>query len=528
MANYQDAVLVENNRSYLAYASDDNTNTDSVAWLYNSTTGKLLWTVRVHYWGADVYPVDLDNDGKVDLLISMRFPTTEFKVFKDRSTVPSADHNWTGLAMYYGAQDITGDGFKDLFFLTWPASSNNTNYTLEARNGKDLSLIWSSNLTNLSGDGLFYHDISRWMDLNGDGVPDPVLEYHPIDVSPKGRTLGGVIVLDGKNGNLLIGMSVGGDLEDWEFLNPSSMKDLSSYVLWTNHTGHEYLNTLDSVGHFVSAKAITPKASEYYQGAGYFEQMSPGKKELFRLLDGNTTNEAIVQFYSVPDLVPLWNVTLRNATKDSYVDFIPDINKDGYKDLAYVSRGLWLYSGSGSGLIRYIPFNETNLFKYIFGGRIAFIEFDASSDPPFWYNVYDLSTGDRILTFNGTDQVRGETMADIDGDLNPELIFVTDNFARSQDSSARGRIEVYDLDPSGGPKDPGGGGTGGTAPGKKTPTRVMSYLEDPYSLLLLVVVIAGVCITIFYEYFSWRRKDEEDTMGRLSSIPDKGRHRPRP
>lgn len=149
-----DGKLVENGSAYLVYGTEGSGSTcHSWARLFNSTNGKVLWYLKAKDCNTTFEDVDLNSNGMTDLLAyeyGGDWGPMTLNVYLDGGTSPVATKEWPGLVSLVGTAVLDKAPGKDLLLSISTGNIPDGNYstTLEARSGKDLSLLWSFNPNN--------------------------------------------------------------------------------------------------------------------------------------------------------------------------------------------------------------------------------------------------------------------------------------------------------------------------------------------------------------------------------------------
>jgi hypothetical protein len=406
---------------------------------------------------------------------------------------------------------------------TGDVSSSLTNYSIEARSGKDLSLIWSFELNERFSGNYTSAYIAKWTDINNDGALDPVFVYYVYDTSPFRLSHSGVVILNGKNGSTLKKLWPTDQIADIMFKDSNDNNDLSSVSLWTHWDWYndtlDRLVTFDKVGNMVSNISLgNLSVSAWYWMKG------PGGKfdlTLVRVTESGPGGNYTVEAMSTPSLSIIWNASL--MSKGSYPSLYngPDWNHDGMDEIIIQGDRTWVFSGNGSGLIQSFPVPTEADFVLDLEGDIAVFNFNCGrAYKPNFLWAFSIKTGELILNYSFNEMAPSSFLSDIDNDGNPELLLATYNMNTSTPQKY-GRAIVYDMDPIGTAViDPGGqhpGPGGGTVPSQKTKTRVIGLAEDPFSLLLLVILITGFCIIIVYNSIKQKGPRLEDYRSRPTS-----------
>jgi hypothetical protein len=529
MASYGRAFMVEDNKSFLVVGWDRSLGTNYYgAWLLNSKDGSLEWKIQSG-WGDDFIPDDLDGNGQVDVLVvayGHDWAPTQIKIYCNRGTTPTTSNSWPGYADLIDIKDLDGDGYRDLVFRyneTGDASSPFSNYSIEARNGKDLSLMWSFDLNERFPGNHTDAYVAKWTDLNHDGAWDPVFVYYVYDISPFKMTHSGVDILNGKDGSTLKEMWPSDPISDLRFKDDKDNNDLSSVSLWTNWTWFndtiDRLVTYDKAGNLVSNLSL----GNVTVSTWYWMKGTSGTCDLtlVKVRETGPGGQYAIEALSTPDLAMKWNATV--ISKGSYPNAYegPDWNNDGTVEIIVQGDKTWVFNGNGSGLIQSFPVPEDADFVLDLAGDIAVFNFNCGRayEPNFLW-AFSIRTGELIMNYTYYEMAHSSFLSDIDNDGNPELLMATENRNTSLPQKY-GRVVVYDMDPIGSAViDPGGQHPGpgqGTGPSQKITTRVIGLAEDPYSLLLLVILITGFCIIIVYNSLKEKGPRPEDTRSRPTS-----------
>jgi len=147
---------------------------------YSGKDGKTLWEVKARtgeggYTLEDFMMIgDVNADGISDIYIQNAWSGKEFFIFSGRDGAELARRECFTRFRPLRAEDVTGDGVSDLFF-----KSERGFYVVS---GKDFSPVSEHNAVLPEDRPRYRWLMSRYADVNGDGVDEHVVGHDPANV----------------------------------------------------------------------------------------------------------------------------------------------------------------------------------------------------------------------------------------------------------------------------------------------------------------------------------------------------------
>jgi len=487
-----DGKLVEGGRAYLVYGTEGSGNAcHSWARLFNSTNGKVLWYIRAKDCNTTFENVDLNSNGRTDLLTyeyGGDWGPMTLNIYLDGGITPVATKEWSGLVSLVGTAVLDKAPGKDLLLSVSTGSIPNGTYstTLEARSGKDLSLLWSFNPNNY----LKVADAVIWwpdmMDTNGDGIDDPLVWVQGNHTS--GMLFMTGILLDGKDGQVQWQTRVE-DQRGSSVAVPGNATRAPEYVIiWENFTmsgENDYIETIDVHGNSTTNWPVGTLGScmdlhlEDYNGDGMPElsfEFSSGMDEYnisIRKIDREIIGRITVTS-------PLYTPALRSTR---------DITGDGVPELLVLGSSVWIINGKDSSIYKKLAIDPFSDSLDLRPGVIAFYSqshyTNAQHPGIVRLGLMDLATSQVGWTLPYEERVNDAHLADVDHDGRLELLLTTKNITASE--TGNGRVLMYGL---GEPPANGGGGNG--TPPHKYKTGIATGMCFPAGAVLILVAIISV------------------------------------